>query len=132
MNLLLTRLGDSVTPLLLWVVTIIAALLLLTWYVKTVAVQGNTDSVDEDLRALHYDLSLACTNDGLYDQLSLHTTAGNLSINATDACIRVITGAAQVNRCMPHPCVLPFTTSFDLSQTHSIIINKTRDAFTIT
>ena len=126
--------GDLTTPILMWFVGIVIAILLVTWYVKYSGISNSgIERLDEDLKNIHFDLTLACNHDGLISDVHPNTRTGKLIFNETLVCIAKPLPQGNITRCLPTPCNIGTTGDIKIGEIDIIRINKTTEGvFTIT
>jgi len=112
--------------------TIMAAIIVIIWYARS----GTDDTrvvqrMDEDLRAIHYDINLACSHSTLSDTIPLHIKGGELTVNNTEVCIRTPGSRTMITRCLYAPCDIPETT-VALEGAIALSIDKTAESWTFT
>lgn len=126
------RKAELVGPVVMWVVGVLAALIIVTWYLSAAEfTQVDISAVDEDLKNIRYDVSLACQNDGLESKVFLYVNKGSLSINETAACVVVPLTNSNVTRCVAMPCAVDVSAVFDLTEISTVVINKTDELFVV-
>lgn len=116
--------ADLTTPVILWFTTIIAAVVIVVWFVQSAGINSfDIRSVDEDLKNIRYELSLACTYADFETNLGMHTKRGELFINSTRVCITQGMTNNNITRCLPTPCSVN-EAAIDLYETPTIRIIK--------
>ena len=122
---ILMRKGELTGPTVMWVVSVLGILILALWFVKSSAFMGvDIASIDEDLKNVHYELSLGCQNDGLQSKVYLYTHAGEFMVNETALCLVYPFSNGNVTRCLPTPCGISTHETFDLSETQTLVVQK--------
>lgn len=119
--------ADLTTPVLLWFTTIIAAVIIVVWFVQSSGINSfDIRSIDEDLKNIRYELSLACSYANFETSLSLHSKSGELKINSSRTCITQGSVNNTLTRCLPTPCLVEETV-IDLYETPTINIQKNEE-----
>ncbi|MDD9954018.1 MAG: hypothetical protein OXR66_06800 [Candidatus Woesearchaeota archaeon] len=125
------RKGDLTTPTLMWLVSVLIAIILVLWYVRTGFHDTGLDRVDEDLKNIHYDLSLACTNKGFQSDVHLYTKKGTIVVTDTTLCITKPLTQGVIERCLPTPCPLAIDATIDIATSTSLRITQQNNVFTV-
>lgn len=124
--------GDVTTPLLMWFVGIIVAIVLVTWYFKASSFdRANIAGIDEDVKNIHYELALACANDGIVTSVPLRSTSGRVQYNSTILCIMKAFASGNVTRCLPTPCDIATQGDIDISEVRAIKVEKNSGTYTL-
>ncbi len=125
------RKADLTSPVLLWFTTIIAAVVIVVWFVQSAGINRfDVRSIDEDLKNVRYELSLACSYASFETRLNLHTKSGELSINSSRTCIIQGMTNNNITRCLPTPCTVQETT-IDLYENPTASIKKEKGIISI-
>ncbi len=123
------RRGDLTTPMFMWFVGIIVAIVLVTWFIKASGFNEiDISSVDEDMKNIHYELSLTCTYSELESSVRVYTKQGKIIFNESSLCVFRPFSKGNITRCLVTPCDIPGSGEAEITSNGVIWINKTTSA----
>lgn len=119
--------GDVTSPIVMWLVVIVAVIIIIVWYAQNSSLASiNINAMDEDLKNIHYDYSLACNHDSVQSIIQLYTKKGMISVNDSVICVSQQITNGDVQRCLPTPCnPLHDNTTLAIENISKVFIEKT-------
>ena len=100
------RRAETTTNVIMWFATIAAVMIIVIWYTTTLQVTGiNLPAIDEDLKNIHFDISLACQNEQVITNVKINTPQGIFNYTSDEICINVLFAEGGVSRCLSQGAV---------------------------
>ena len=123
-----TAKASGATNMILWFTGIIAALIIVIWFVKNnpFGYLAAVDNLEEDIMQLNQRISNACNTLNYYSKYNPVTEQGFIDFSEEDVCIRKEKSQAfrYIRRCVKLACTLNTTKTFNLANITYIVIQK--------